>query len=304
MTTDIIEVNNISKRFGKISAVNSVNISFHAGEMFGLIGHNGAGKSTLFKMMLGLLQPTAGTIHIKGMPVSGEKFRQVRRHIGYLPENIVFYDNLSGLETMRFIADLKKVKRKECIELLKKMGLGKAAHRAVRTYSKGMRQRLGFAQALLGKPDLLFLDEPTTGLDPSAIREFYQTLQELKEQGVTIILSSHNLAEIEGRVDRLALMQLAEIRAIGTVNSLRDELLLPMHFIVGLTDRGEELVRNVVDNFIGASFELYGTSASVFCKRQDKLPMLSALTAIGDSLKDIQMKEPSLEDVYLGYVES
>jgi len=272
-----------------------------AGELFGLIGHNGAGKTTLFKMMLGLLPVTRGEIHIDGQPVRGEAFRQVRRGIGYLPESLALYDNLSGLEVMLFFAKLKDADPRSCLPLLEKVGLANAARRRVRGYSKGMRQRLGFAQALLGSPRLLFLDEPTNGLDPQGIREFYQILRELREQGVTAILTSHILAEIQLRVDRLALMRTGKIQALGTVHSLREELNLPLDFQLTLQPGAEEALWQALANQPAASVQFNGTMAHVRCPRERKMTMLNALVALDSVVLDLHIKEPSLEDVFLGY---
>lgn len=155
----IIQLRQVSKRFDRFAAVDDISLDIRRGEVFGLIGHNGAGKSTLFKMMLGLLSPSAGSIHIAGQPVFGAQAREVRRQVGYLPENVALWDNLSGLETLRFFARLKRIDPVECAPLLARVGLGEVGKRPVRAYSKGMRQRLGFAQALLGRPQVLFLDE-------------------------------------------------------------------------------------------------------------------------------------------------
>ncbi|MFP5401433.1 MAG: ABC transporter ATP-binding protein, partial [Gammaproteobacteria bacterium] len=162
----VIVARGVRKHYGSIHAVDGVDLEVRAGELFGLIGHNGAGKSTMFKMMLGLIPATAGELRIDGAQVEGGDFRAVRRKIGYLPENVVLYDNLTGTETLDFFARLKGVSPANNAALLERVGLIHAAKRRVREYSKGMRQRLGFAQALLGKPRILFLDEPTTGLDP------------------------------------------------------------------------------------------------------------------------------------------
>ena len=170
MANNVIEASRVTKVYGAIRAVDGVDLAVRAGETFGLIGHNGAGKTTLFKMMLGLIPATSGEIRIDGRPVRGEAFRQVRRRVGYLPENVVLYDNLTGLETLYFFAALKNVPRAECAPLLERVGLSRASSQRVREYSKGMRQRLGFAQALLGDPALLFLDEPTNGLEPEGMR--------------------------------------------------------------------------------------------------------------------------------------
>ncbi len=252
--------------------------------------------------MLGLLQPSSGGIRIQGKTVNGKQFRQVKRHIGYLPENIVFYDHLSGLETLRFLGALKGADLDSCGLLLDKVGLLKAARRPVRGYSKGMRQRLGFAQALLGDPDLLFLDEPTTGLDPAGIREFYQFLNELKEQGVTIILSSHNLAQIQEQVDRIALMKLGHILTTGSVQELREQLDLPLHFQISLRSAAEDSLHHLLAEFSDCKTHITGKTISIHCNRKQKMPLLAALTTL-DAVEDIAIQEPSLEDLFLGYVD-
>ena len=301
MAYNVIEVRGAVKHFGETHAVDGVDLTVQAGELFGLIGHNGAGKTTLFKMMLGLLPVTRGEIHIDGQPVRGEAFRQVRRGIGYLPESLALYDNLSGLEVMLFFAKLKDADPRSCLPLLEKVGLANAARRRVRGYSKGMRQRLGFAQALLGSPRLLFLDEPTNGLDPQGIREFYQILRELREQGVTAILTSHILAEIQLRVDRLALMRTGKIQALGTVHSLREELNLPLDFQLTLRPGAEETLQQALANQPAASVQFNGTTVHVRCPRERKMTMLNALAALDSVVLDLHIKEPSLEDVFLGY---
>lgn len=304
MKPAIIEVDRISKRFGDIVAVDQVAFTVNRGELFGLIGHNGAGKSTLFRLMLGLLRPDAGSICIRGEAILGPAFRRLRRHIAYLPENVVFYDNLSGLETLRFLARLKGADQGQCLPLLDRVGLGQAAHRPVRGYSKGMRQRLGFAQALLGRPEILFLDEPTTGLDPEGIREFYRMLQALQADGITVVLTSHNLAEIQERVDRLALMKLGRIQALGTVQELRESLDLPLRFQVRLSAGGEPALRRVLSAFSRCRYEIQEGRAAVQCDRSQKLAVLRALSGLKGAVSDIQIHEASLEDVFLGYVDA
>ncbi|HHW76144.1 MAG TPA: ABC transporter ATP-binding protein [Xanthomonadaceae bacterium] len=301
MAYNVIEVRGVIKDFGDTRAVDEVDLTVRAGELFGLIGHNGAGKTTLFKLLLGLLPPNRGDIHIAGQPAHGEAFRQVRRGIGYLPESLALYDNLSGLETLRFFARLKGADPASCPSLLAKVGLAAAARRRVRGYSKGMRQRLGFAQALLGSPRLLILDEPTNGLDPQGIREFYQILRELRERGVTVLLSSHILAEIQLRVDRLALMRTGKIQALGTVHELRAALNLPLDFQVTLGPGAVESLQRALARQPGASLRLDGDTAHVRCPREHKMAVLTLLTSLDRAILDLQIREPSLEDIFLGY---
>ena len=303
MTDKLIEIRGVHKRYAAVNAVNGVDLTVGAGELFGLIGHNGAGKTTLFKMMLGLLPVSAGEIRIGGEAVRGEAFRQVRRSIGYLPESLALYDNLSGLETLHFFARLKGADLASCPALLEQVGLGEAAGQRVRNYSKGMRQRLGFAQALLGAPRLLFLDEPTNGLDPQGILEFYRILAELRQGGVTVVLTSHILAEIQQRVDRLALMRNGRIQALGTVQALRQGQDLPLTIRVSFEPGDEDIVRRVLGSLGIASVETNAGVARFACQRQLKMPVLTALTAAGPSISDIEVHEPSLEDIFLGYAE-
>ena len=301
LTENVVEIDQVSKDYGEIRAVDRVSLSIERGEIFGLIGHNGAGKTTLFRLMLGLMPPTSGAIRIDGHPVRGEAFRKVRRRIGYLPENVVLYDNLTALETLWFFADLKSVQRSSALPVLEKVGLGHAAARRVRGFSKGMRQRLGFAQAMLGQPSLLFLDEPTTGLDPEGIREFYGILSEMRGLGVTAILSSHILAEIQQRVDRLALMNEGRIYALGTVQSLRRAANLQLQVTVsprpGILDA---LQRRLAEAGI-RQLRVNGGQVHIECPQEGKMALLDTLSHMGDQVADIQIHEPSLEDIFHGY---
>ena len=301
MASTIVEARGVTKDFGTVQAVKGVDLDIAPGELFGLIGHNGAGKSTLFKMMLGLIPITSGDILLDGEKVNGPRFRETRRKIGYLPENVVLYDNLTGIETLYFFADLKAVPRKDCPALLEKVGLSHAASRRVREYSKGMRQRLGFAQALLGTPRLLFLDEPTTGLDPGAIRDFYRILRELRDEGVTMVLTSHILAEIQERVDRLAIMEGGLIRATGTVQDLREGMNLPLTLeIAGGAGLAEQVTR-VLQGIAIESIEEAGSILHIRLSRDSKMPALARLATLGDTMRDLHVREPSLEDVFFGY---
>lgn len=298
----MIDVRGAVKDYGAVRAVDRVDLEIRPGELFGLIGHNGAGKSTLFKLMLGLETPSAGTLRIDGEAVSGPGFRAVRRRLGYLPENVVLYDNLTGLETLQFFARLKAAPAGECAAILERVGLTHAARRRVREYSKGMRQRLGFAQALLGRPRILFLDEPTVGLDPEAIRHLYAILRELRDQGVTVVLTSHILAEIQERVDRLAIMTAGRIRALGTVQALREQMDLPVRIEARLAGAGAlEAVRAVLAALPVGALEDRGERVAVQCPRELKMPVLEALAGLGDRLVDLDLHEPSLEDVFFGF---
>jgi Cu-processing system ATP-binding protein len=301
LSTNLIEVRSAVRRFGTHVAVDHVDLDVAAGRLFGLIGHNGAGKTTLFRMLLGLLPPDAGEIRIGGTPVYGRAFREVRRTIGYLPESAALYDHLTGVETLRFFARLKGSATASVDDALARVGLADARARAVGSYSKGMRQRLALAQALLGRPRLLFLDEPTNGLDPAAIRTCYGLLRELCDEGVTVVLTSHVLADIEQRVDQVALMSGGRIAAQGTVAQLRATLALPLDIRVSLQPGGEPALQRAAREAGAGEVSVEGARAAVRCARERKMAVLHALAAQAPGVDDIEIVEPSLEDVFMGY---
>ena len=298
MNAAVISIDQVSRYYGDVLAVNNISLNIESGETLGLIGHNGAGKSTLFKMMLGLIPVSAGEIRIHNIPLRGTAFRELRRHIGYLPENLVFYDNLTGLETLKFFASLKGSNAAQCMPLLTQVGLTDAARRLVSGYSKGMRQRLGFAQSLLGDPRILFLDEPTNGLDPEAIREFYKVLQQLNQQGVTVIITSHVLSEIQQRVQRLAVMRNGKLQALGTVQTLREAVDLPL--IIQLRWQQPLNLNEILHNIPTIHKIINPNSAELHIQRRWKMELLRRL-ATQSAIEDIVVNEPTLEDVFLGY---
>ncbi|MBA5686828.1 ABC transporter ATP-binding protein [Rugamonas apoptosis] len=298
MTSSPIELAQVSKSFGAVQALRGVSLTVAPGEMFGLIGHNGAGKSTLFKLMLGLLPATSGTVRVQGVDTASPEFRQVRRRIGYLPESFVTYDNLTGLEVLHLFADLKHVPRSACAGVLEQVGMSLAAGRRVHTYSKGMRQRLGFAQALLGDPDLIFLDEPTNGLDPEGIADFYRILREVRERGSTIVITSHILAEIQDRVDRLVIMHSGKIAEQGTLAQLRSRMVLPSQIVATLRPGTADQLQAALAPLDGPELRLDGAKATIACQSGEKMAVLAVLAKLA---LDVTIHEPTLEQLFLGH---
>ncbi len=298
-----VSLSGVGHRFGALTALHAVSFDIARGEMFGLIGHNGAGKSTLFKLMLGLIVPSGGTLRVLGQLTSAPAFRQTRRRIGYLPENFVTYDNLSGKEVLRLFADLKRVARDACPALLELVGLGAAAGRPVHTYSKGMRQRLGLAQALLGDPELIFLDEPTNGLDPQGIADFYAILRGVRARGATVVITSHILAEMQDRVDRLLIMQGGRVGAQGTLAQLRAGMALTLGVVATVAESAQDQALAALDALpdgarTALALERDGKQLSVRCSAADKMAVLAALVP---HASDVVVHEPTLEQVFLGY---
>lgn len=295
-----LRLDGVVKRYGEHTALDGVSLAVPRGQLFGLIGHNGAGKSTLFKLLLNLITPSAGRLWIAGREVQGRSSRDTRRRVGYLPENLVLYDNLDGLETLQFFARMKGAPLASCPGLLERVGLGGVGRKPVRGYSKGMRQRLGFAQALLGQPELLLLDEPTTGLDPAGTRDFFDQLQRLRDAGVTLVISSHVLAELQGRVDALAMLAGGRLAAQGTVQQLRERSALPLRLVVSAAaPRLDALPAALAGLAAGPGLQLQRQAPDrlqLQLPRAHKMAVLGLLTQAG--VDDLQLHEPTLEDVY------
>lgn len=288
----VVEATQASRRFQGRAAVENVSFSLAAGEGVALVGHNGAGKTTLMKMMLGLLLPSAGALSIYGADPAATP--NVRLLMGYLPENVAFGGALTGRETMRFYARLKEAPAAQIGALLERVGLEAAADRRVSTYSKGMRQRLGLAQALLGAPRLLLLDEPTSGLDPQARRMLFDVLREKREAGVTLLISSHALGEIESAVARLMIMKEGRLLADGGVAEMRRSAALPARVRVTLKDalaRLPALPDGAHARRLGArDVEVEGPASL-------RLELLRRL-AQDERVVDLETVPPSLDDIY------
>ncbi len=203
------------------NALSHVSLSVQRGEVFGLLGPNGAGKTTLIKVLLGILHPNQGSATVLDMPAGS---KSARRKIGYLPENLVFPRHHTGRSALYFYGRLSEMNESQIRarenELWKIVGLKGREHEPVRRYSKGMRQRLGLAQAMLHDPDLMVFDEPTDGLDPMGRQEIRNVLDQLKERGKTVFLNSHILQEVELVCDRVAIMSLGKLRGVGTIDEL------------------------------------------------------------------------------------
>ena len=217
----VVEIRGVSRRFGDVMAVDNLTLSLGAGEIMGFLGANGAGKTTTIKMLLGLIRPSSGTVSVLGGDPSDAK---VRAKIGYMPEIAYYYPYLNARELLAFYGGLcgmdGKTIRARTDELLETVGLADAAKRSLKTYSKGMLQRAGIAQALLHDPDLLVLDEPFTGLDPLARIHFRELMHRLREQGKSIFFSSHELGETELLCDKVAIMKAGRAVYQGPVRQL------------------------------------------------------------------------------------
>lgn len=297
MSVAAVRLEALSKRYGAVAAVDGVSLAVEAGECLALLGHNGAGKTTLFKLMLGLTRPTGGRLSVLDEDPGARAAVRVRRQIGFLPENVSFHDAMTGRELLRYYARLKDAPRGECERLLERVGLVQAAGGRIKTYSKGMRQRLGLAQALLGAPRLMLLDEPTTGLDPTLRDSFYALIREMTAAGTTVVLSSHALTELEARTDRVAIMKQGRLNVCGTLAELRRAASLPVRFRLTVpVDDGKRLAQR-----IGAGVNLARVNdhaIELTCPPAEKMAVLREIVTSGVAVEDIDIQPPSLDAVY------
>jgi ABC-2 type transport system ATP-binding protein len=295
----VIETRNLVKRYGVIEALKGVSLSVEPGEIYGLLGQNGAGKTTLIKILLGIAKKTNGTAHLLELPV-GTTF--VRRRVGYLPEDHRFPEYHSGYSLMDFYGSLlgvsRSARRRRIPEMLELVGLKGRMNSKIRTYSKGMKQRLGIAQSLLHDPEVIFLDEPTDGVDPVGRREIRALMQRLKRDGKTIFLNSHLLGEVELICDRVGILQRGEMICEGDIATLTKVRGL---FSVGLGP-GQAFPLDEVRR-LGYDVQPKGPHVEVgLLDGQTIDPVIRFLFERGLSLRHLVEKRQSLEELFLATV--
>lgn len=298
--TATVRIFDVTKHYGWNTAISDVSLELGQGEMVALIGHNGAGKTTLIKLMLGLLRPTCGSIEVLGDNPAAGQF-SARRHLGYLPENVSFDTALTGRETLAFYAKLKSEPVAKALELLEVVGLRAAAARRIGTYSKGMRQRLGLAQALIGTPRILLLDEPTTGLDPELRQTFYDVIQRLAADGTTVLLSSHALTELEERAGRVIIMNRGHKVADGSLDKLRNLAQIPTKIRLKVSGLATGEIPSWLPR-IAPYRRLNGHIVEIDAAPEQKIELLRSATAAGTALEDLDVVPPSLDELYAHFL--
>jgi ABC-2 type transport system ATP-binding protein len=297
----VIAIDRLVKRYGQIEALKGVTLSVARGEIYGLLGQNGAGKTTMVKVLLGIIQATAGEGTLLGEPVGTAS---IRGRIGYLPEDHRFPDYHTGYSLLDYYGALLGVPRSErrrrIPEFLELVGLKGRMRYKIRTYSKGMKQRVGIAQAIFHDPDVIFLDEPTDGVDPVGRREIRAIMQRLKEEGKTIFLNSHLLGEVELICDRVGILDKGDMIREGTVEALTQQRGL---FQVGLAPGQAFPVEDV-------------TKQGYVVNRRDEIwevglrdgqsidPVVDLLRARGLSIRHLMEKRQTLEDLFVQTVEA
>jgi ABC-2 type transport system ATP-binding protein len=300
----VIAARGLTKRYGDTAAVDGIDFAVAKGEIFGLLGPNGAGKTTTILMMLGLTEVSGGDIEVLGHNPAREPLA-VKRRVGYLPDSVGFYDDLTATENLAYTARLMGIaaseRQQRIAEALARVRLLDVAKKRVATFSRGMRQRLGLAEIVMKRAEIAILDEPTSGLDPQATVEFLAMIHELKRDGVTMLLSSHLLDQVQRVCDRVALFQSGRIVLVGTVAELARQV-LGAGFVVEVeagmppgTDLDARLAAIPgVTSVVHASADRYRLTAS----RDVRPDAARAVVAANGSLTRLSVEEPSLEAIY------
>ncbi|MCO4761363.1 MAG: ABC transporter ATP-binding protein [Myxococcales bacterium] len=295
-----IELQDVSVRFGDLQALDKVTTQLQSGEILMLVGPNGAGKSTLLKVLLGLIEADACTLKVDGQPARVDK--KFKSHLGYLPESVAFSESLSGKQVMRFFARARGVAVSEVDAVLKRVGLAHAAKRAIRGYSRGMRQRLGLGIAILGDPDLLVLDEPTGGLDQEGLSVLWDVLENSRKRGRMVILSSHDLTLLEKRVDRICLLAEGRVLADDTPDVLRRQAALPVRvsfdFAGAMADDTSPFTHALSLAGLAADLTPRVGGLGVNVPPDQLLKLLDVRGQFNGAVQGVRVQEPGLDAVY------
>ena len=300
----VIVAESLSKRYGSASAVDQISFSIRKGEVFGLLGPNGAGKTTTILMLLGLTEISAGRVSVLGYDPARQPL-QVKRRVGYLPDSVGFYDHLTAVENLAYTAKLMGLSLKErtqrIADALERVRLSDVAYKRVATFSRGMRQRLGLAEIIVKKAEIAILDEPTSGLDPQATLEFLDLIRELKAEGITVLLSSHLLDQVQRICDRVALFQSGRIVLLGSVAELSVQV-LGAGFVVEVEAEGAGIARRLatipgVSNVETLAKDRFRMTA----ERDVRADAARAVVAVDGALRRLSVDEPSLEAIYARY---
>ena len=297
----------LSKKFGKKTVVNGIDLKVSKGIIFGFLGKNGAGKSTFINMLTGLLEPTSGSFEILGH--KGNDLKAVQPKMGVLPDYSSFYDDLTALDHLKYFSKLLKLSltKKDLIDTLKRVGLEDAIQVKTKNFSFGMKKKLGIAQAIINKPDILFLDEPTSGVDANSIINIHTLINEIAAQGTTIFLTSHNLDEVEKLCDEVAIMNNGMVQTQGNMKQLRDyykkDITLYIKHSSGLEDLQEKMKKDlsvwVKDVKLGDTFSEISIEEEKFIPEINKIFVNNNI-----DVYRLEVDEPSLEEIFLNLNEN
>lgn len=309
----IIELDGLTKFYGSLKAVDGLHLTIRRGEVYGLLGPNGAGKTTTILMMLGLTEPSSGTARVCGYNATSHPIA-VKRKVGYMPDSVGFYDGMTGLENLLYIARLNGVPEHHVTEygseMMKLVGLEGAMHKKTGAYSRGMKQRLGLADVLIKQPDVIVLDEPTLGIDPSGVKDFLSLIRQLsRRQGITVLLSSHHLHQVQQVCDRVGIFVGGRLLADGNIQQLSRHLFSEEAYLVAITVK-EELPQGWADRstLLGMdavkNVTVAGNTVEIACTRDLTADLVRFFVAKEFDVMGVQKKEYGLEEIYQRYFEN
>lgn len=291
-----LKLREVSVRFGKVQALSSVNVALNAGQAVTLLGPNGAGKSTLIKVLLGLVRPQQGQLEVDGKPVVVDN--RFRAELGYLPEAVAFSDNMTGQQVLRFFARARGVPRSRVDDVLQVVGLQHAAKRAVRGYSRGMRQRLGLGAAIVSAPRLLVLDEPTSGLDQEGLSVLWSLLAEWRDKGRMVLISTHDLGLMEHRVDRMCVLKAGRLIAEGSPVSLREQAAVAVRVDFNLRAGAEQEFAQAARELTESALEINGDVVTLSIAAGQLMQALDLRGTVPGAVTNVRVIEPGLDVVY------
>ena len=322
MSREIIELVDLTKKYGSHVAVDHLNLDVQKGEVFGLLGPNGAGKSTTILMMLGLTEPTSGKAKVCDIDSTSNPI-EVKRRVGYLPENVGFYEDLTGMENLMFTARLNRIPagyaKQKIEELFGRVGLTSVTNKKVGEYSRGMRQRLGIADVLIKEPEVIVLDEPTLGIDPTGVKELLELIVRLsKEEGLTVMLSFHHLHQVQQVCNRVGLFVNGKLFAEGDISELSGKLFSNEPFIIeagigvpesnfsntATYDSSREQLKEALINLNDVvDVNIENNIFRIYSSRNNTAEIARLITGKGAELNYLQRKEYGLDDIYYRYFE-
>lgn len=302
----VIETKGLTKRYGQVTAVNDLNLQVQHGEVFGLLGPNGSGKTTTILMLLGLTEPTGGAVRVLGLDPARQPL-SVKARVGYMPDQVGFYDDLTARENLAYIARLNGLPRAEAQRRIEaaiaRVGLSEVIDRRVGTFSRGMRQRLGVADVLIKQPELIIMDEPTRGLDPEGAREFLEIIRSLKHDGITVLLSSHLLHQVQAVCDRVGLFHRGRMALQGTVDELARRMLGTAYRVHLQAEGPAVILENALLRVPGVVEVTRNGDGRYALQTTGDLRAEAASTVVnaGGRLLGLTVETPSLDDIYAKY---
>jgi len=313
MENPIIELRGLTKCYGPVKAVDDLNLNIQRGEIFGLLGPNGAGKTTTILMMMGLTEPTAGTAHVCGYNATTSPI-PVKRTVGYMPDSLGFYDNMTALENLIYVGELNGISRSEikerALSVMRMVGLENEIDKKTSAYSRGMKQRLGLADVLIKQPEVVILDEPTLGIDPSGVKEFLALIRHLsRQQGLTVLLSSHHLHHVQQVCDRVGIFVKGKLLVEGNMDTLSRNLFKEKSFEVVVTLRNSlSLPWEHESEFLrlnGVKHVGFNDREIAITNSHDNTPEIVRFFVLkGYEVMGVQRKEHGLDDIYQKYFEN